>query len=138
MSGSPRAASVSTWTALVLAWAIGAWLAFGPVYQGVSATLPGESAGKVARSTATLIEMNGLRVIPFLLVPILLSGIAVWAVRDTDCGRTGRRILLWVLAVVLLGLFAVSILSIGVLYLPTALALLVAAVTGSAGRAQST
>ena len=138
MSGSPRAAAVSAWTAHVLSWAAGAWLAFGPVYQGMSATLPGESAGEAARSTATLIEMNGLRVIPFLLVPILLSGIAVWAVRDTDGGRTGRRILLWVLAVVLLGLCAVSILSIWVLYLPTALALLVAAVTGSAGRGQST
>ena len=134
----PKAASVSAWTALVLAWGTGAWLAFGPVYQGVSATLPGESAGEAVRSTATLIEVNGLRVIPFLLVPILLSSIAVWAVRDTDGGRTGRRILLWVLAVVLLGLCAVSILSIGLLYLPTALALLVAAITGSAGRAQST
>ena len=119
----PKAASVSAWAALVLAWGAGAWLAFGPVYQGVS---------------ATLIEVNGLRVIPLLLVPVLLSGIAVWAVRDTDGGRTGRRIFLWVLAVVLLGLCAVSILSIGVLYLPTALALLVAAVTGSAGRGQST
>ena len=115
-----------------------AWLAFGPVYQGVSATLPGESAGEAERFTATLIEVNGLRVIPLLLVPVLLSGIAVWAVRDTYGGRTGRRILLWVLAVVLLGLCTVSILSIGVLYLPTALALLVAAITGSAGRAQST
>ena len=82
--------------------------------------------------------MNGLGVVPLLLVPVLLSGIAVWAVRDTDGGRTGRRILLWVLAVVLLGLCAVSILSIGMLYLPTALAMLVAAITGSAGRAPST
>ena len=134
----PRATSVSAWTAHVLAWAVGAWLAFGPVYQGVSATLPGESAGEATRSTATLIEVNGLYVVSLLLVPVLLSGIAVWAVRGTDGGRTGRRILLWVLAVVLLGLCAVSILSIGMLYLPTALAMLVAAIAGSAGRAPST
>ena len=134
----PRATSVSAWTAHVLAWAVGAWLAFGPVYQGVSATLPGASAGEAARSTATLIEVNGLGVVPLLLVPVLLSGIAVWAVRDTGSGRRGRRILLWVLAIVLLGLCAVSILSIGMLYLPTALAMLVAAIAGSAARAPST
>ena len=134
----PKAASVSAWTALVLAWGTGAWLAFGPVYQGVSATLPGESAGEATRSTATLIEVNGLYVVPLLLVPVLLSGIAVWAVRDTGSGRRGRMILLWVLAVVLLGLCAISILSIGMLYLPTALALLIAAIAGSAGRAPST
>ena len=133
-----RASSASAWTAHVLACATGAWLAFGPVYQGVSATLPGESAGEAARSTATLIEVNGLYVIPLLLVPVLLSGIAVWAVRGADGGMTGRRILPWVLAVVLLGLCALLILSIGMLYLPTALAMLVAAIAGSAGRAPST
>ena len=137
MSRLPKAAAVSAWVAHVLAWATGAWLAFGPVYQGVSATFPGESAGEATRSTATLIEVNGLYVVPLLLVPILLSGIAVWAVRDTDAGRLGRRVLLWVLAVVLLGLCALSILSIGMLYLPTALAMLVAAILGSAGQAAS-
>ena len=132
----PRATALSAWAAHVLAWAVGAWLAFGPVYQGVSATLPGESPDDAARFTATLIEVNGLRVVPLLLVPVLLSGIAVWAVKRPHAGMVGRGILLWVLAVVLLGLCAVSILSIGMLYLPVALALLVAAITGSAGRAR--
>ena len=134
----PRATSVSAWTAHVLAWVVGAWLAFGPVYQGVSATLPGESPDDAARFTATLIEVNGLYVVPMLLVPVLLSGIAVWAVKSPYGGMAGRSVLLWASAVVLLGLCALSIISIGMLYLPVALALLVAAITGSAGRTQPT
>ena len=102
----------------------------------MSATLPGESPDDAARFTATLIEVNGLYVIPILLVPVLLSGIAVWAVKSPHGGMVGRRVLLWATTVVLLGLCAVSILSIGMLYLPTALALLVAAITGSVGRAR--
>ena len=119
------AAVASAWAAHVLAWTAGGWLAFGPAYQGVS-------AGEGTRYTATLIEVNGLYVVLLLLVPVLLSGIAVWVVRGADGGRTGRRVLLWVLAIVLLGLCALSILSIGVFYLPAALAMLVAAIAGSA------
>ena len=132
----PRATSVSAWTAHVLAWATGAWLAFGPVYEGVSAREPGESGREVTRSTATFIEMNGLHVVPILLVPVLLSGIAVWAVKRPYARMVGRRVLLWASAVVLLGLCALSIISIGMLYLPVALALLVAAIIGSVGRAR--
>ena len=132
MSRFRSVAVVSAWVAHVLAWAAGAWLAFGPVYQGVSAAIPGESVGEATRSTATLIDVNGLYVVALLVVPVLLSGIAVWVVRGADGGRTGRRVLLWVLAIVLLGLCALSILSIGVFYLPAALAMLVAAIAGSA------
>ena len=131
-----NAMSISAWAGHVLAWPAGAWLAFGPTYQGVSATLPGESAGETARFSATLIEVNGLRVVPLLLLPILLSGIAVWAIQGTDAMNKRRIVLLWVLAVSLLGFCAVSIFSIGVFYLPVALALLVAAITGSMGQAK--
>ena len=130
---SVSATTVSAWTSHALAWAAGVWLAFGPIYHGVSATpvLPGESGGEVTRFTATLIEVNGLQVILLLIVPVLLTGIALVAVQLLDAKRTGRKILLWVSAVVLLGFCAVGIFSIGMFYLPAALALLVGAITGS-------
>ena len=128
-------ASISAWTAHAIAWAAGLWLAFGPVYQGVEATLPGESGSEVTRLSATMVEVNGLYVIPLLLVPVLLTGIALLALRLIDTCQTRRRVLLFGSAVGLLGFCAMGFLSFGVLYLPAALALLLAAVTGSRGRA---
>ena len=74
---------------------------------------------------------NGLWVLWLLLVPILLSGLALLAIRFTHAGQTRRKALLWAPALVLLAFCVVGILSIGLFYLPVALALLVAAVTGS-------
>ena len=97
------AAVISTWIAHALAWIVALWLGVGPVYQGVSATavIPGDVANEPTRFTETLIEANGLRV------------------------------LLWVSVVLLLGFCAVGIASIGLLYLPAAVALVVLAVTSS-------
>lgn len=134
-----RVANVSAWVALGLAVAAGAYLAFGPAYQGVEveAVAPGESSVEVGRFTATFIEVNGLRAVPLLLVPVVLSGLAVWAVHARDAGRIQLRASLWMFAVALLGLCAVTFLSIGLLYLPTAIALLAAAITGSREKALS-
>ena len=78
------------------------------------------------RYSATAIEANGLHVILLLLVPILLTDIALLGLRLQQ--TTMRKILLWSPAVVLLGFCAVAIFSIGVFYLPAALTLFVAAI----------
>ena len=132
------ATNVSAWTAHALAWAAGVWLTFGPAYAGVSVTpvLRGDGSGSEAtRYTATLIEVNGLYVIFWLLVPVVLTGIALLAVQLTNNSQARRKILLWGPVVALLGFCAVAILSVGVFYLPAALALLFAAVTDSRGHA---
>ena len=132
-------AAISAWVAHALAWAAGLWFVFAPVYQGVSVTptSPGEPAGDVTRYTRTLVEVNGLWVLWLLLVPILLSGLALLVIRFTDAGQASRRAFPWLTALALLALCLAGILSIGLFYLPIALALLVAAVvdslTGSAG-----
>jgi hypothetical protein len=72
--------------------------------------------------------VNGLWVLWLLLVPILLSGLALLAIAFTDSGHAGRKALLWLAALALLALCLVGIFSIGLFYLPVALALLVAAV----------
>ena len=120
-------------TAHALAWGVGIWMAVGPFYQGVSVTptTSEETAGEAATVTATLVEANGLWVIWLLLVPVLLSGIALLAIGITDAGQTRRKALLWMTALVLLAFCAVGIFSIGLFYLPVVLALLCAAIANS-------
>ena len=127
---------ISVCTADALAWCAGLWLAFGPVYRGVSVapTMPGGAETEAARHTATLVETNGLWVIWLLMVPVLLSGLAALAVRLTDSGRLRRKVLLWMCTLPLLAFCAVAILSIGLIYLPSALALLCAAISVSVER----
>ena len=107
-----------------MAWAASIWLVLGPAYQGVSVTI-----GGTTRVSATFIETNGLHVIWVPIVPVLLSGIALMAVRRTGPGPTGRRLLLWTISVVFLGFCALGLFSFGFLYLPVALALIIVAVT---------
>ncbi len=125
--------TISAWAAHALAWAAGLWFVFAPVYRGVSVTssMPGEPAGEVTRHTATLVEVNGLYVLWLLLIPVLLTGLALLAIRFTDAGQARRKALLWVSALTLLAVCVVGILSIGLFYLPAALALLVATVADS-------
>ena len=121
---------VSAWMAHALAWAPGAFLAFGPVYQGVSvapASPGGEPSKEVTRSSATLVEANGPHVIALLLVPVLLTGIALLSFRLNRKSQTAHKVLLWGPAIMLLGFCIVAIWSIGMFYLPAAFALLVAA-----------
>ena len=129
-------ATVSAWIAHAFAWAAGIGFAFVPVYQGesVAPALPGEPGGKVIRSSATAIEVNGLHVILLLLVPIFLTAITLLGLRLTAKSQTVRKVLLWGPAVVFLGFCFVAIASIGMFYLPTALALLVAAIAALGGQ----
>ena len=82
--------------------------------------------------SSTLIAENGLHVVLLLLVPIFLTAITLLGLRLQQ--TTMRKILLWSPAVVLLGFCFVAIASIGMFYLPTALALLVAAIADLGGQ----
>ena len=133
---SISAATVAAWVAHALAWAAGLWLAFWPVYQGESATAsaPGEPLGETVRFTSTLIGQNGLWVVSLLLAPIVLTAVALLALRLTGDRWVVRKVLLGGPAALLLGFCILGILSIGFLYLPAALALLVAAFLDLGGR----
>ena len=116
-----------------MAWGVGLWMVFGPVYQGVSVTapMPGEPVGETTKHTRTLVEVNGLWVLTLLLVPILLSGVSLLVIVFTRTGQARRRALLWTPTLALLVFCVVGVFSIGLFYVPVALALLVAAITGS-------
>ena len=69
--------------------------------------------------------------LPLLMVPVALTALALLAALITGVGLAKRRVLLCVSSVLLLGFCAMGIASIGLLYLPAALALIVSAATGS-------
>ena len=78
--------------------------------------------------------MDGLIVVSWLLVPVLLTYVPLAAIHLVEPGRAKRKILLWFPAVALLLLCMLAIFSIGMIYLPVALALFVAAVADSRHR----
>lgn len=124
--------AISAGIAHVLAWVATLFMAFGPIYQGVSTTIttPGGVAETV-RTSETLLEANGLSALPLLVAPVMLTALAVAIVLTTRVKTPARRVSLWVAAVLLLGFCVVGLFTIGIFYFPAAVALVVAAVIGS-------
>ena len=154
---SPGAPVLAGGVAHILAWGIALLLAFLPVYEGASATavsavavevdrrstgplpldagaistLPAD-VGESVRSTATLIQVNGLWVLGLLVIPIVLTGLVLISTMMRQPGRAAARryrwrLVGWVAALVLLALSIVGSASVGLFYLPVALLTLVAA-----------
>ena len=119
-----RRTPASTWIALVavlLAAGAGLLLAFSPVYQGVREAASSSGAVTSSRDRATLVGENGAWAVVLLCVPVAL------AVLGLAGSVRGRSRLVWVLAGVLLGFVVLGGFSIGLFYLPAAVALLLAA-----------
>ena len=114
--------------ALVLATAATAALLVVPFYTGVRATavaVPGQTAPPVpvvATRTATLVEVNGPGVLVVLAIPIALPVLALAAGKSRF-----RRATHVVGALLLVGFCLLTGFSVGLFYVPTALAMVVAA-----------
>ena len=126
----------------VLAWIAFVVLVFVPVYQGVSITATSATAtsGEIipnppTQSTATLIEVNGWSVLPIVLAPVAISGAGLLAVMLAVPGSVLRRAPLGISALLLLGFCIAGSFSIGMFYLPAALAM---AVSGAVSFIQRT
>ena len=126
----------STGIAHALAWVVVIWLAFGPIYQGTSVVPvgPGETPNEPTRTSASLIEVNGWQVLPILLVPAALTGLALLTVLFTHTGQARRKTLLWLLTALLLVFYILGSFTIGIFYLPSALVLLLTAIGVSTNR----
>jgi len=135
-----NAAVVSAGIAHVLALVVVLWFVFGPVYRGgfVTPAAPGAPANEPTKTTATLIEVNGWGVLPILLVPAALTGLALLTVLNTNAGQIRRRVLVWVPAVLLLGFCILGSSSIGIVYLPSALALVLSSILVARSRVRAT
>ena len=130
---------MTAWTAHVLAWVASAWLAFAPFSKGVSYSGTGGSSSTLnpeewTHYTETLIEAYGLRAVLYLIIPLLLTGIVVLTVHRADIGKVWRKVLIWVIVIVLFGCCVLTVFSIGFFYLPAAFALLIAAVADSVAK----
>ena len=120
------------------AWAAFLWLLLWPLsYQGVSSTPAQQGVGEVPAApvdthfSASLIEVNGPVVLIPLFVPVALTGLALLAVWVWNASPIVKRLSLWALAAVCLVFCVLGALSIGVFYLPAALALIITAIVGT-------
>jgi hypothetical protein len=112
-TGGRSAAAV----AIVLATIASVWLAVWPCFY------TGTTAGPSGRSTtcSSLIAENGIWLIGYLAIPIVLTVLAFSALVARLRGVT------WALAVLLFALCVLAAWSIGIFYLPSAVGLFVAA-----------
>ena len=108
----------------IFAWAATLFFLFWPIYSGVSVS-PGES-GTSSFSSGTLIEVNGLWAALLLVIPVALTAVTLIASLPNAPRPRIMLTLRWAAFVLLLLFCAVSILSIGAFYLPSALATLIA------------
>jgi hypothetical protein len=106
---------------LLLALAAGLGLALWPcAYQGFEAT--GGGTNPEQQVCASVVQANGVGVLGVLALPVLLAVVGLIAVR----GR--HRWLLVVVMVVLVAFCVLALASIGLFYLPAAIALIIAVV----------
>jgi len=110
----------------ILAWAATLFFLFWPAYSGVSVS-PGES-GMSSVSGETLIEVNGLWAALLLVIPVALTAVTLVASLPNPPRPRIMLTLRWASFALLLAFCAVSILSIGIFYLPAAIATLVSAI----------
>ena len=139
-----RAAVVTAIAAHVLAWAAFLWIAFWPYsYQGVSVNsdhpayvdglgyvdeLGVPTGEEVVRLSASFIEVNGFGAVIYMLIPVILTALALLALLVWNGTRVRNTLISGGLATVLLAFCGLGYLSYGILYLPAALALITAAI----------
>lgn len=116
-----RSAFVSLLLAAVLSLAVLAFAVFYPAYSGVEGTSDGTGVG----TSQTMVEQNGWGVLIPFSIP-LAATILVWACLTTSPRGWGRRIA-WVLVGLLFVFAVLGMATIGVLFVPIAVALAFAA-----------
>ena len=126
----PRVAITAAVVAHLLTWGVLLIFAFGPVYSGYSSSSDG---GMVATQRSGL-EVNGSYIFVPLMVPVVLTSIPIAALRFMDRRNLKRSLLLWIPFGLLTVFCVLAVWSIGIFCLPSALLLLVAAITDRDGR----
>ena len=122
----PRAPAVLAATAAVLALAATLFLVFWPYsYSGVSIS---SGQDEPVQTRASLIAVNGYRVMLVLLVPVVISSAGFLAVSRADPHHAGGRFLALLPALTLFLFCVLAAASIGILYFPSAVVLLTATI----------
>lgn len=114
-----------------LAWAVSLYFAFYPcVYQGSSVTTQTGVTIRESGCAGSLVTVNGLSVLLVLVVPIAITGLGLFATISKMVTYRVARILLWSTGISMPLVCVLGAFSIGVLYVPAALAMLVSAIAG--------
>lgn len=121
--------------ALVLAIGASLWLALWPgFYKGVAAeaapaTSAAETQAKPPAQTRqfsrSLVDVNGVKVVPILIFPVAVTLIALLAALWRDV--SGSKLVLWANAGILVAFCLVAAFSVGLFYLPAAAGVMTAA-----------
>ncbi|HEX6876439.1 MAG TPA: hypothetical protein VF165_12325 [Nocardioidaceae bacterium] len=123
-----RASSIALSIAGV--WGLGLVVAgfFVPVYHFSGWS----SSGGLTRSTATLVDVNGLGVVVVLALPVVATVLVTFALLVRS--QPGAMAAAWVLTVLLAGFNLLAMLSIGVFVVPVTAALVVACASASGAK----
>jgi hypothetical protein len=116
----------AAWLAVALAALPAAWLLIVPTYSTIT-TISSDNphVTTTQRGVETLLGTNGIGALPVVLLPILLAAFPLF--RGTPHQRRVRSA---IVAVILVGFTIVGGFSIGLFYIPSALATLTAATLG--------
>lgn len=85
-------------------------------------------------TTATFVEVNGLSSLSIVTTPVILTGIALLGLLAFRNRTASRMACLWVPTVGIIGFCFVAIYSVGLLYLPALVALVVSGLAELARR----
>lgn len=114
-----------------LAWAVSLYFAFYPcVYQGTTVTTQTGITISESGCSGSLVTVNGLRVLLVLAVPVAITGLGLFAMISNMVTYRFARILLWASGISMALICLLGALSVGVLYIPAALAMIVSAIAG--------
>ena len=114
-----------------LAWVASLYFAFYPcVYQGVTVTTQTGVTITESGCAGSLVTVNGLRVLLVLAVPVAITGLGLFAMISNVVTYGVARILLWSSGISMALICLLGALSVGVLYMPAALAMIVSAIAG--------
>ena len=114
-----------------LAWAASLYFAFYPcIYEGTTITTQTGVMIRDSGCTGSLVEVNGLSVLVVLAVPLAVTGLGLFAALSRLVSYEVARILLWASAVSMPLVCLIGAFSVGVFYIPAALAAIVAAIAG--------
>jgi hypothetical protein len=113
----------AVWSAVLLVSAVTV-----PAYQSETRS----TSGEVVRDTATLVEVNGPWALVVVAAPLVATAVVAWALWSGG-SRRGAVLTAWAAVGLLTALSVLALLSVGLFFLPTALALAVACGLGTMG-----
>ena len=140
LAGKNRMALFWATTSHVLGWAAFLWIVFRPHAQRSVSTSPvgvdgnGAAESQVVVYYVTLTQVDGYVVLIPLLIPVLVTGLALLFLLTRRVQRAANALVVWSLTAILLVFCGLGYYGVGIPYLPAAISLTAAAVTFGTGR----